>query len=239
MAEPGPTGPQRPILVIGNKLYSSWSMRPWLLLRGLGIAFDEVLLPMRTDIFAAELPRYSPAGKVPVLVDGDVAVWDSLAIAEYAAERWPEAGVWPASRHARATARAVSAEMHSGFTALRAACPMNLGKRFAPADRGEKVAADVARILGIFRDARARFGGGGPFLFGAFSAADAMFAPVLTRFETYAIPLDPVSAAYSEAVLGLPAYRDWLEAALAEPWTMPGNEGENPVRDLRAAPAGP
>lgn len=226
-----------PILVIGNKLYSSWSLRPWLLLRHLGIAFDEVVIPIREPGSAAELARYTPSAKVPVLVDGDVTVWDSLAIAEYVAERWPEAPVWPADRKARALARAVSAEMHSGFTALRAACPMNLGKRFAEADRGERVAADVARIIEIFRDARERFGAGGPFLFGAFSVADAMFAPVLTRFETYAVPLDPVSAAYSETVLGLPAYQEWRRAALVEPWTMPGNEGENPVRDLRAAPA--
>lgn len=232
------TGPDtRPILVIGNKLYSSWSLRPWLLLRQFGIAFREVVIPLRTDAFKAELARYSPAGKVPVLVDGDVTVWDSLAIAEYAAERWPEVPVWPADRRARALARAVSAEMHSGFAALRSTCPMNLGKRFAQADRGEAVARDAARIQEIFRDARARFGTGGPFLFGAFSAADAMFAPVLTRFETYAIPLDPVSAAYSEAVLGLAAYRDWRGTALAEPWTIPGNEGENPIQDLRVSRA--
>lgn len=227
----------RPILVIGNKLYSSWSLRPWLLLRQLGIPFDEVVIPIREPGSAAALARHTPAGKVPVLVDGGVAVWDSLAIVEYAAERWPEAPVWPAEREARAHARSVSAEMHSGFTGLRSACPMNLGKRFAPADRGEKVAADVARIQALFREARERFGRGGPFLFGAFSAADAMFAPVLTRFETYAIPLDPVSAAYSEAVLGLPAYQEWRRAALAEPWTMPGNEGENPIRDFRTPPA--
>ncbi|MDB5510973.1 MAG: Glutathione S-transferase domain [Enterovirga sp.] len=224
-----------PTLVIANKCYSSWSLRPWLLLKQLGIAFDEVVIPLGQPDTADRIRRYSPAGRVPVLIDGAATVWDSLAIVEYAAERWPQAEVWPAEASARALARSVSAEMHSGFQALRSACPMNLGKRFGPRDRGAAVARDVARIDALWTDARARFGGGGPFLFGAFSAADAMYAPVVTRLDTYSVEVSPVARAYVEAVLALPSFRVWREAALAEPWFYKEDEvDEEPVANLRA-----
>lgn len=225
-----------PTVVVANKLYSSWSLRPWLLLRALGIPFDEVVVPLGQPDTGSRIRRYSPAGKVPVLVDGEITVWDSLAIVEYAAERWPEAGVWPADRAARALARSISAEMHSGFQALRSACPMNLGRRFATRDRGQPVARDAARVQEIWADARARFGRGGPFLFGAFSAADAMYAPVVLRFEGYSIAVTPEARAYMEAILALPAYAEWREAALAEPWTLAEDEvDEEPVADYRRA----
>lgn len=225
-----------PTLVIANKLYSSWSLRPWLLLRQCGIAFDEIVIPLDQPDTRARILQHSPAGKVPILVDGEITVWESLAIMEYAAERWPEAGVWPADRAARALARAVSAEMHAGFQALRSRCHMNLGKRYAARDRGEGVAADAARIAAIWRDARARFGEGGPFLFGAFSAADAMFAPVVTRLDTYSIPVPPEARAYMDAILALPSFREWREAALRETWIVEKDEvDEEPLENFRAA----
>ncbi|ACA17560.1 Glutathione S-transferase domain [Methylobacterium sp. 4-46] len=226
-----------PTLVIANKVYSSWSLRPWLALRHAGIPFDEVLIPLDQPDTRARILAHSPAGRVPVLIDGEVTVWESLAILEYAAERWPEAGIWPGERAARAHARAISAEMHSGFQALCAALPMNLGRRYAARDRGPAVAADFARVTAIWRDARARFGAGGPFLFGAFSGADAMFAPVVTRLDTYAVAVDPEVRAYMEAVLGLPALAAWREAALREPWIVPADElDEAPAATLRPQP---
>lgn len=207
-------------LVIANKLYSSWSMRAWLLLTELAIPFEEIVIPLRRPDTSAAIRRHSPAGKVPVLVDGDVTVWDTLAIVEYAAERWPDAGVWPRERGARALARAISAEMHAGFMPLRRACPMDLGHRFAERDRGEEMARDVARIEAIWTDARTRYGASGPYLFGAFSAADAMYAPVVARFEGYGIAVDPEARAYMDTILRLPSYRAWREAALREPWTI-------------------
>lgn len=222
-------------LVIANKLYSSWSMRPWLLLKELDISFEEVVIPLRLPETPAAIRRYSPAGKVPVLIDSGVTVWDSLAIVEYAAERWPEAGVWPRGREARALARSVSAEMHAGFMALRRACPMDLGKRIAPRDRGEEVARDVARIETIWTDARTRYRQLGPYLFGAFSAADAMYAPVVARLDTYGIAVDAEARAYMDAILTLPAYVAWRDAALVEPWTIDGyaDPADRIVADVR------
>jgi glutathione S-transferase len=182
-----------PTLVIANKLYSSWSLRPWLLMRQLGVAFDEVVIPLDTPNTKAEIAKHTPAGRVPVLIDGDVAVWETIAIMEYVGERFGVA-VWPKDIKARAMARAVAAEMHAGFQALRNACPMNLGKRYSRRDRGADVAANVARFEGIVRDARARFGQGGPFLFGTFSAADAMYAPLVTRLDTYSIEVSAETA---------------------------------------------
>ena len=223
-----------PTLVIGNKLYSSWSLRPWLALRQAGIAFDEVVIPLRQSDTEARILAYSPAGKIPVLVDDDVTVWDSLAIVDYAAERWPGAGIWPTDRRARALARSISAEMHSGFQALRSACPMNLGKRFSTRDRGERVAKDAARVQAIWADARARFGAGGPFLFGAFSGADAMFAPVVIRLDTYAFDVTPEARAYMDAILELPAFVEWREAALTETWIIAEDEvDEEPAMVFR------
>ncbi|MGY2052151.1 glutathione S-transferase family protein [Methylobacterium sp. JK268] len=226
-----------PTLVIANKRYSSWSLRPWLMLRQAGIAFEEVLIPLDREDTRERILAHSPAGRVPVLIDGGVTVWESLAILDYAAETWPEAGVWPSDRAARALARAISAEMHAGFAALRSALPMNLGRRYAARDRGAAVAADIGRIQAIWRDARARFGQGGPFLFGAFGAADAMFAPVVTRFDTYAVAVDPEIRAYMDAVLGLPAFREWRDAALREPWILKEVD-EPPVETLGFAAPG-
>jgi glutathione S-transferase len=224
-----------PTLVIANKLYSSWSLRPWLLLRQLGIAFDEIVIPLDRPDTRERILVHSPAGKAPVFVDGETSVWESIAICEYAADRWPDTGVWPADRAARALARSISAEMHAGFGAVRRALPMNLGKRFAARDRGGDVAREVARIEAMWRDARRRYGQGGPFLFGAFSAADAMYAPVVTRLDTYSVPVAPETRAYVDAILSLPAYREWLDAALAEPWTVPSDEvDEEPVANLRS-----
>ena len=204
----------RPLLVIGNKNYSSWSLRPWLALRASGIAFDEVQLPLFTDEFRRRIAEFSPAGRVPVLVDGDVRVWESIAILEYAAERWPDRGLWPAASAARAHARVVCAEMHAGFHALRAAMPMNLRSSHPGKGRSPEVDADIARVSDLWRDCLAR--SGGPFLFGAFGNADAMYAPVVTRFVTYGVALAPDLQRYSAAVLGLPAMREWHAAGCAE-----------------------
>lgn len=223
-------------LLIGNKCYSSWSLRAWLLMRVKGIGFTEKLIPLDEPGFKAAIEAAAPGsgGTVPTLIDGDVAVWETLAICEYLHDTHPEAGIWPREREARAHARAISSEMHAGFTALRGACPMNIGKRFPARDRGPGVARDVERITALWRQARERFGGEGPFLYGAFSAADAMYAPVVTRLDTYGIAVDPASQDYMRAVLALPAYREWLAAALDEPWTVAQDEVDEPALvDLR------
>ncbi len=218
-------------LLIGNKCYSSWSLRAWLLMRASGIAFTEQLVLLDEPGFKEAIFVAAPGsgGTVPTLVDGEIAVWETLAICEYLHDTQPQAGIWPRDKAARAHARAISSEMHAGFTALRGACPMNLGKRFAARDRGPGVARDVERLTGLWRQARERFGAGGPFLYGTFSAADAMYAPVVTRLDTYGIAVDPVSQDYMKAVLALPAYREWLAAALAEPWIVAQDEVDEPA----------
>lgn len=217
-------------LVIGNKLYSSWSLRPWILMHHLGLDFEEVFVPLYRPESKARILEYSPAGKVPVLVDGEVTVWESLAIVDHLAERFPEAGIWPRAVGARAYARSISAEMHAGFQPLRAALPMNLGRGYAHRDRGEAVAANVARVTAIWREARSRFGAGGPFLFGAtFCAADAMYAPVVTRLDTYSWPVDEDTRAYMDTILGLPAFVEWREAALDEEWVLSEDEVDEPA----------
>jgi glutathione S-transferase len=231
-----------PRLIIGNKVYSSWSLRPWLLMKALELPFEETVVPLYRSDSKSRLLQYSPAGKVPILIDGAVTVWESIAIIEYLAEKHPRAGVWPRDAGARAHARAICAEMHAGFAALRQACSMNLGKRFAMRDRGEAVAQDVARVTAIFRDARAQFGTNGAFLYGDFTAADAMYAPILTRLDTYSVPVDDVSRQYMDSVLQHPAFRAWREAALAEPWIIADAEAEEPAmevfRTVRGEPAG-
>jgi glutathione S-transferase len=210
-------------LVIGNKNYSSWSMRPWVLMRALGLPFEEIRL--RLDFgpdspFRRELARYSPAGKVPVLhLDDGFAVWDTLAIAETLAERFPQAGVWPPDANARARARSICAEMHSGFGALRSQCPMNI--EAALPEVGARVWADqpavrtdVARIEAIWAEALAR--SGGPFLFGDFGAADAFYAPVVMRLRGYGLPMSDTARAYAERVVAHPAVAAWVTEALAE-----------------------
>jgi glutathione S-transferase len=224
-------------LVIGNKAYSSWSLRPWLLLQVFGIPFEEKLVPLDQPDTKARILAFSGAGKVPVLIDGDVTVWESIAIMDYVAARFPLHPIWPDSIAAKGLALAMSAEMHAGFSALRQACPMNLRKRHPPRDRGEGVAKDVERITTLWREARDRFGTGGPFLFGDFSAADAMYAPVVTRFATYSIEVDPVSRAYMDAILSLPAFRAWQAAGMAETWVLDHDEADEPVAGPFPLPA--
>ncbi len=204
-------------LVIGNKNYSSWSMRPWVALRAAGIPFDEIMIPLYTgDADKQRILDVTKSGKVPALRDGDLTVWDSLAIIEYAAERFPDAKIWPQDRAARAHARSVSAEMHSSFGALRRECGMNLHRKVAAKQLSDGAQADIARIQEIWTDCRARYGAQGPFLFGAFSGADAMYAPVVHRLLTYAIPVTPPVRAYMDTMQALPAFRQWTEAGLAE-----------------------
>ncbi|ALG70147.1 glutathione S-transferase [Azospirillum thiophilum] len=210
-------------LVMGNKAYSSWSLRPWLAMKQAGLPFAETVIPLRQPDTAARIAAHSPSGRVPCLLDGDLVLWDSLAICEYVAELAPGAGLWPADRAARAVARAVSAEMHSGFVSLRTTMSMDLRRDRKGEGMTEATAADIARIEALWADARTRFGGpaGGPFLFGAFTIADAMFAPVVTRLETYGVAVSPETRAYMDAVLALPAMREWTAAAKAEPWELP------------------
>jgi len=209
-------------LVIGNKNYSSWSMRPWLALKAAGIAFDEVQIPLYTgDADKRRILAFTPSGKVPVLVDGDVTIWDSLAIIEYAAERFPKAQLWPDDVAARAHARSVAAEMHSGFPALRNECGMNIHRPVGPKPLSDAALADIARVKKIWADCRARYGRFGPYLFGGFTGVDAMFAPVVHRFRTYAIELDPVAAGYVAVMSALPAFQEWTQAALAETLIIP------------------
>ena len=204
-------------LVIGNKNYSSWSMRPWLALRANDIAFEEIFVPLYTG--AADKRRlldFTRSGKVPALIDGDVTIWDSLAIIEYVAERFPDARLWPEDRASRAHARSISAEMHSGFMALRNECGMNLHRPIRAIALSADARANVARIQEIWTDCRERYGKLGPFLFGRFGAADAMFAPVVHRLRTYAIAVGPAAQAYAETMMALPAFQEWTRAGLAE-----------------------
>ncbi len=220
-------------LVIANKTYSSWSLRPWLLMTELCIPFEEVLIPFGQTFddpaWKHAISSFTPAGKVPALLDGGIQVWESLAIMDYHADTRPDLAVWPRDPAARAMARSVAAEMHAGFHALRGACPMNIAWIHPARDRGPKVAADIARVCQIWRDARQRFGTEGAFLLGAFTAADAMFAPVVSRFVSYSIALDPVCAAYVEAVQATKAFTSWRMAALAEPWIIAEDEAQEPV----------
>lgn len=207
-------------LIIGNKAYSSWSLRAWLALTQTGLAFDEVVIPLDRPESAAALAAHSPSRRVPVLVDGPVRLWETIAIIEYLAELAPEAGLWPRERARRAYARAVSAEMHSGFALLRGHLPMDLKRTPRPRAYPDPVGEEVRRVEAIWTESRAHKPEGGPFLFGAFSAADAMFAPVVTRFVSYAVPLSPICADYCDAVLAHPPMRAWTEAARAEPWVI-------------------
>lgn len=211
-------------LIIANRLYSSWSLRPWMLMTALGIPFDEEVIPLYRDDTAAKIAKYSPAGRVPVLIDGKATIWESLAIVEHLHEKVPDAGVWPKDSIARAHARSIANEMHAGFAALRQACPMNLGKRMKPKPQSAEVAANVDRVCRLWKNARQKFSGGGSFLFGPFSAADAMYAPVVTRLDTYQIEVDAETRAYMDAVLGHPAFGKWKAAALREPWILPHYE---------------
>jgi glutathione S-transferase len=204
-------------LVIGNKNYSSWSMRPWLALRANHIAFEEIFIPLYTgDADKKRILDFTRSGKVPVLLDGDLAIWDSLAIIEYAAERFPQTRLWPEDRASRAHARSISAEMHSGFAALRNECGMNLHRPVGAIALSAAAGADIARIQQIWIECRRHSGHSGPFLFGAFGGADAMFAPVVHRFRTYAIEVAPQVRDYMDAMMLLPAFQEWTKAGLAE-----------------------
>jgi glutathione S-transferase len=203
-------------LFIGNKAYSSWSLRPWLLMRALNIPFSEEVVPLYVEGSREKMLREAPTGKVPVLRDGDFSVWDSLAIVEYLAEAFPDRNIWPGDRQKRARARSLCAEMHSGFQALRQACPTNFrrARRAAPLPLDEAAQADLGRIQAIFAQAE------GEFLFGDLCAADAFFAPVVTRLDVYALELAPPARAYCDRLLALPAFRQWREGARAESWII-------------------
>jgi glutathione S-transferase len=208
-------------LVIGDKNISSWSLRPWLAMRHVGIPFAEISIKLRQPDSQANILRYSPAGRVPILLAGRHAIWDSLAILEFLAEAHPEARLWPQARETRALARSAAAEMHSGFAALREHCPMDLLARLPLATLPDPVAAEVRRIVALWRDCRRRHGGSGPLLFGGFSAADAMYAPVAARFRTYVPDLAPygddgAAQAYVEALFALPAMAEWEQGARSE-----------------------
>ena len=208
-------------LIIGNKNYSSWSLRPWIAMTAKGIAFDEVVIPFDTAEFKQHVGNLSGTGKVPVLIDGDIKIWESLAILEYLAEKFPDAGLWPKDVAARAHARVVANEMHAGFQALRGHLPMNVARPVIKRALLPEVAANVKRIETLWADCRARFGSGGPFLFGAFGAADAMYAPVIWRIKTYALPISGAAQKYCAAMLDLPAMKEWQKAAVEEPQAIP------------------
>lgn len=208
-------------LVIGNKNYSSWSLRPWLAMKQLGLEFNEIWIPLYKPESSKKIRQYSPSGKVPVLLHDTQTIWDSLAILEYLAEEFPSLSWWPKEKATRAIARSISAEMHSGFSSLRQNMPMNCRARLLGKGMTPEVQKDIDRIVTIWRDCRQNFGAAGEMLFGEFTIADAMFAPVVLRFITYGVQLDPAVQAYAEAVLALPALQEWLKSAEVESETLP------------------
>jgi len=213
----------KPLLIIGNKNYSSWSLRPWLALRVAGIEFDEKLVPLFEDDWA-ERKAELPSGTVPVLEHDGLVIWETLAILEYAAETWGDAHLWPADKAARARARTVASEMHAGFTNVRGNMPMNIRAHQPGRGMGPGVAEDIARIQTIWTECRKNFGAGGDFLFGEFCNADAMFAPVVSRFTSYAVQMNDTCQAYMDAVQALPAMCEWSDAGRVEPWTIVEDE---------------
>ena len=219
-------------LVIGNKNYSSWSFRPWIAMKVAQIPFQEVMIPLYEPGSRERILEHSPAGKVPVLLDGEHTIWETIAILEHLAERLPKTCLWPSERRLRSHARSVAAEMHAGFQALRKACPMNMWLPPKQRPQSGEVMENVRRINAIWLDCLAFYGG--PFLFGAFGAADAMYAPVVSRFHTYGILVSPKCHAYMDAVMALPAWREWHDAAMQEKWIMRNNEPDWPlVRGVR------
>jgi glutathione S-transferase len=212
-----------PTLVLGNRNYSSWSLRPWLLLRHHGVPFAEEVLPLDTPEFAGRIAAYSGAGRVPVLVDEGRRIWDSLAICEYANERWLAGAGWPADLDRRALARSAAAEMHSGFGALRAQLPMSVRRRPNAYRWTEDAQRDIDRVQALWRQLRAG-AGDGPFLLGGFGIVDAMFAPVCVRFRGYGVAVDATAAAYMATIFALPAFREWEAAALAETAVLAADE---------------
>ena len=212
------------VLVIGNKAYSSWSLRPWLLMRQAGIAFDEIRVSLYEEGAKQKILQYSASGRVPVLRHGNLTIWDSLAMCEYLAEQYPEKQLWPAETAARAHARSISAEMHAGFTNLRSQMPMNVRREIPGRARTPEVAGEIARIEAIWNDCRSRHGKRGPFLFGAFSIADAMYAPVVSRLRTYGVALAEEAGKYAASIHALPAMQEWIAGARAETEVNPQYE---------------
>ncbi len=211
-------------LVIANKNYSSWSLRPWIAMKMAGIPFEEEMIRFGEPRFGREIRKVSKAGMVPVLIDGDTVIGESLAILEYLAERYPDKNLWPKQRKARAVARAVSSEMHAGLRGIRSACPMNLRRPPKAIPMTDAVKGDVARIETIWRECRKEFGKGGPFLFGKFCNADAMFAPVATRIDTYTIPVSRDTRKYVNTIMAMAPFRSWKADALKETWIVPEDE---------------
>lgn len=209
-------------LLIGNRNYSTWSLRPWLVLRHFEIPFEDEVLQLSGPHWRDVLAERSPTGKVPVLIDADLAIPETIAIIEYLAESFPDRGIWPEDARDRALARAAAAEMHGGFSALRSHAPMNLRASHPGKVDVDRVIADLRRVESLWGDLLGR--SGGPYLFGRFSAADAMFAPLATRLRTYALPVSDTAAAYVEAIYGLPAFQEWLALALREPWIVDDDE---------------
>lgn len=211
-------------LILGNKNYSSWSLRGWLAAKQSGLAFEEIIVPLYGEGWDQEKRSkddIAPShGKVPILWDGEAVVWDSLAIVDYLADKVGRERFWPKAEDARAMARSMAAEMHSGYAALRRQCPMNIRRRFEGLEIGEDARADVVRILTLWAEARARFGKGGPYLFGTFCAADIFYAPVVSRFISYGIPVPGFALAYMEALWGHEWMQDWIAAAEAEDWVI-------------------
>jgi glutathione S-transferase len=204
-------------LIIANKNYSSWSLRPWLVMKQFNIPFEERVIPLFEGNYRLEILQVNQAGKVPALVDQDFLIWDSLAIIEYLADKFPDKGIWPKEMKKRAWARSVSAEMHSGFSELRTALPMNC-RRDKKSDKLAELQPEIHRIQQIWNDCLEEFGG--PFLFGPFTAADAVFAPVVIRFKGYGVELAEESAKFSKSILALPAVQEWVEAGRNEPWII-------------------
>lgn len=213
-------------LIIGNKNYSSWSFRPWLAMKVAGIPFEETLISLDAKDFKERVTAWSAAGKVPVLIDGDIRIGESLAILEYLAERFPAAMLWPREVAARAQARVAAAEMHAGFMALRRHLPMNMRRPVKARALDAGAAADVARIDAMWSECLQNYGG--PFLFGQFGAADAMYGPMVSRFHTYAAEVGIAARAYMREVMALPAWSEWREAARREPWVLPHDEVDWP-----------
>jgi glutathione S-transferase len=218
-------------LVIGNKNYSSWSLRGWLMVKASGAPFREVLVPLDQPETRQQILQFTPSARVPVLIDQGVSIWDSLAIGEYLAETFPQAKLWPQDKDARAAARAVSAEMHSGFTDLRRDAPMNIRGHFPHRSLGAQATADIRRIVTLWRDCRRNFGEkrnpDEGFLFGSFTVADAMFTPIATRLRTSDVALDNDTATYVDRVLSTPAMKEWTTAALKEEWRNAKYEFDN------------
>jgi glutathione S-transferase len=215
-------------LIIGNKNYSSWSLRPWIAMKVAGISFDEHVVPLYEPGSREEILRHSPAGQVPILIDGVATIWETIAILEHLAERYPAAHLWPEDTAIRAHARSIAAEMHAGFQALRKACPMNMWLPPKQRPIPEEATENVRRINAIWFDCLARYGG--PFLFGAgFGAADAMYAPIVARFNSYGILESPKCHRYMDAVMALTPWQEWTDAALKEKWVMRDNEPDWPL----------